>query len=132
MSEPAKAPASDTLVPPPDFTRLLLAYSSTVIMGGVVIADLVDMARGRPLNPYMLGVDVGATVLTGLGAYVNLTTDANKPENHTTVLFANLFSNGLLLTNLALNDQGTRYRRYTRGTAIPFNILGGVITVYDL
>ena len=132
MSEPAPAPASDSLVPPQDFTRILLAYSSTVIMGGVVIADLVDMATGRPLNPYLLGLDVATTMLTGLTAYANLTVDAKKPENFSTILLPNLLSNGVLLTNLAFNDQGTRYRRYARGTAIPFNIVGGVITVYDL
>ena len=132
MSEPAPPPASDTLVPPPDFTRILLAYSSTVIMGGVVIADLVDMATGKPTDNYRLIADAGTTMLTGLTAYANLTVDVKKPENLNTVLLPNILSNFALLTNLAFNDAGTRYRRYTRGTAIPFNILGGVITVYDL
>jgi hypothetical protein len=103
--------------------RLMLAYSSTTVMGITTVLDLVDMARGIPVRNSLLFGDIASTVFTGLGAWNTLSVaDAKGNPAQLSVIASNILSNVALLVNAIVNDQGGFASQVARGISLPLNI----------
>ena len=105
-----------------------VAYASTVLMAGVVVSDVYDIARGNPTNSTKVFGDVATTVITGITAWNNVSVaESGGSPTQASVIISNLLDDFALLINGMYNDLGGAGRQSIRALSLPVNIIGTII-----
>jgi hypothetical protein len=118
-------------------SREALAYTPSAVLGTLFLLSVVDMFRGIPVNNSALLLDGASTFFTGICGASNISFAQNREKGAPTptelalVIFTNVLTDGVLLTNAVYNGQGGYLRQIPRGTLFAWNIVSASILLNE-